>query len=89
MQGNLPPNYWSVTLQYTLDKLLSGLSRMDVIRNFPQHHRVTLRFECMFMDFHKDFFKYEGKGVMPAKKIAFDRDWIAQTLEIIAEKNQS
>jgi hypothetical protein len=37
------------------------------------------------MDFHKEYFKYEGVGVVPSQKLDFDRDWIAQTLDIISE----
>ena len=39
------------------------------------------------MDFHRSFFKYEGTGVAPDRKLSYDTDWIEQTLEIIA--NQS
>ncbi|PQJ81910.1 S41 family peptidase [Polaribacter glomeratus] len=38
------------------------------------------------MNFNK-YLKYESKGVSPEKKLAFDTDWIAQTLAIIASKN--
>jgi hypothetical protein len=35
------------------------------------------------MNFHKQYFEYEGSGVIPDIKLDFDRDWIEQTLEII------
>ena len=35
------------------------------------------------MNFHK-YFEYESKGVSPEIKLNFDKDWIEQTLEIIA-----
>lgn len=44
-------------------------------------------FNTTDMDFHKGFFSYEGKGVVPEIKLDFDRDWIAQTLELIANNN--
>ncbi len=37
------------------------------------------------MNFHNTYFKYEGKGVVPSQKLAFDRDWIKQTLALISE----
>ncbi len=39
------------------------------------------------MDFSK-YLRYEGKGVVPQIKLDFNRDWIEQTLEIIAKDNQ-
>ncbi|MGB3605526.1 S41 family peptidase, partial [Psychroserpens sp.] len=36
------------------------------------------------MNFHK-FIAYEGKGITPEIKLDFDKDWIEQTLEIIAK----
>ncbi|OZV68505.1 S41 family peptidase [Winogradskyella aurantia] len=35
------------------------------------------------MNFHKQYFQYEGSGVVPDIKLDFNRDWIEQTLEII------
>ena len=38
------------------------------------------------MNFHK-YIDYEGKGVVPEIPLAFDRDWIDQTLEMIDTTN--
>lgn len=37
------------------------------------------------MDFHNEFFKYEGVGVMPEIKLDPKSSWIDQTLEMIAK----
>ncbi|WP_052467142.1 S41 family peptidase [Psychroserpens damuponensis] len=39
------------------------------------------------MNFHK-FIEYESKGITPEIKLDFDKDWIEQTLEIIASDAQ-
>jgi hypothetical protein len=39
------------------------------------------------MNFHK-YIQYEGKGVSPETPLDFDRDWMEQTLEIIANDAQ-
>lgn len=38
------------------------------------------------MDF-SEYLQYEGKGVVPEYPLDFNRDWIAQTLEVIATEN--
>lgn len=35
------------------------------------------------MDFHNEYYGYEGKGITPDIPLDFNRDWIKQTLEII------
>tara|TARA_B100000809_G_C15030792_1_gene491874 strand:- start:91 stop:1206 length:1116 start_codon:yes stop_codon:yes gene_type:complete len=39
------------------------------------------------MNFHK-YIQFEGKGISPDTPLDFDRDWIEQTLEIIAKNAQ-
>ena len=38
------------------------------------------------MNFHQ-YYQYESKGVFPDIKLDFNRDWVDQTLKIIASKN--
>ncbi|MBL4662919.1 MAG: hypothetical protein JKY22_05045 [Flavobacteriaceae bacterium] len=38
------------------------------------------------MDFHKTYFEYEGKGIVPTVKLNFDSDWISQTIEYIEKQ---
>lgn len=35
------------------------------------------------MNFHKNFYEYEGFGIVPDIKLSFDKDWIEQAIEII------
>jgi hypothetical protein len=37
------------------------------------------------MDFHNEYYKYEGYGIIPDVKLGFNSDWIEQTLAIIYE----
>ncbi|WP_052184152.1 S41 family peptidase [Psychroserpens sp. Hel_I_66] len=39
------------------------------------------------MNFHK-FIEFEGKGIFPEIPLDFDKDWVEQTLEIIASENK-
>lgn len=40
------------------------------------------------MNFHNAYFEFEGKGITPDVKLDFNKDWMQQTLNIIASKNQ-
>ena len=52
--------------------------------NTPSGHFKILPTD---MNFHK-YIDFEGKGITPEIQLAFDKDWIAQTLDIIeADKN--
>lgn len=40
------------------------------------------------MNFHNQYFEFEGKGITPEILLDFDKDWIAQTLDIIKMGNK-
>jgi len=59
--------------------------------NYGYTHQTpsgNFTFKPTDMDFHKAFFQYEGTGVTPDQVLAYDQDWITQTLALIANNKQ-
>ncbi|WP_415374779.1 hypothetical protein [Patiriisocius sp. Uisw_017] len=66
--------------QTTMGTIAYGVENSDV--NSPSGY---FYFYLTDMNFHNEFFKYEGIGVTPSINLKFNQDWIEQTLEIISE----
>ncbi len=58
-------------------------------KEWPSSPSKKFTFRMMDMDFHDQFFQYEGKGITPSTSLNFDTEWITQTLELITNKKQS
>ena len=52
-------------------------------KEWPTSPSGKFTFKVMDMDFHNDYFKYEGKGIEPAIKLDFSSDWVEQTVQRI------
>lgn len=52
-------------------------------KEWPTSPSGKFTFKVMDMDFHNEYFKYEGKGIEPAIKLDFSSDWVEQTVQRI------
>jgi hypothetical protein len=68
--------------QTTFGVIAYGLNYGRSYNTPSEHFRIT----PTDMNFHK-YFEYEGKGINPEIPLAFDSDWIDQTLKIIETDN--